>query len=339
MSSLVQDIRDNMMKILKFEEDRTDLENLSVLSRVGMKVASAFSSELDADATSASSTALIDLGLRLSEATAHGALTEIILHNTSGYSIILAINDEYLVFGGLKNVYRIGYYLGYLRELAKKLNILISGDEITDMTLSLEESERIKLKKEQEEEEVTEIIKPSIEEDKAALDDLLGFLDDWEKDGADVEEIESTNENNIVSIPKSIGLEYEKQMEHTTESREIPAQVTTTPESVDPQFKVYDDEIPPVPLDDYTPMEIEEDESIQEPQIVQEQPTTERILPQEELPTQEGVPSLEDLPPPDFNVEFGEAASEYDTEFVLDKESQAFESVLKDLGWDEEDEE
>jgi len=319
------------MKILRFEEERTDLENLAVLSRVGMKVASAASSELDADATSASSTALIDLGLRLSEATAHGALTEIILHNTSGYSIILAINDEYLVFGGLKNVYRIGYYLGYLRELAKKLNILISGDEITDMTLSLEESERIKLKKEQEEEEVTEIVKPSIEEDKAALDDLLGFLDDWEKEGTGIEEIEATNENNIVSIPKSIGLEYEKQMEHSTESKEPPTQVTPTSESTESQFKVYEDEIPPVPLDDYTPMEIEEDESIQEPQIVQEQPSQERILPQEE------VPSLEDLPPPDFNVEFGEAASEYDTEFVLDKESEAFESVLKDLGWDEEE--
>ena len=331
MSSLAQGIQENMMKILRFEEERTDLENLAVLSRVGMKVASAVSSELDADATSASSTALIDLGLRLSEATAHGALTEIILHNTSGYSIILAINDEYLVFGGLKNVYRIGYYLGYLRELAKKLNILISGDEITDMTLSLEESERIKLKREQEEEEVTDIVKPSIEEDKAALDDLLGFLDDWEKEGADVEEIEATNVNNIVTIPKSIGLEYEKQMEHSSEREEAPTQVTPAYQSMDPQFKVYDDEIPPVPLDDYTPMEIEEDESIQEPQIIQDQPSW------EEKPSQEGIPSLEDLPPPDFNVEFGEAASEYDTEFVLDKESEAFESVLKDLGWDEEE--
>ena len=322
MSSLVQGIRDNMMKILRFEEERTDLENLAVLSRVGMKVASAVSSELDADATSASSTALIDLGLRLSEATAHGALTEIILHNTSGYSIILAINDEYLVFGGLKNVYRIGYYLGYLRELAKKLNILISGDEITDMTLSLEESERIKLKKEQEEEEVIEIVKPSVEEDKAALDDLLGFLDDWEKDGTEIEEIEATNENNIVSIPKSIGLEYEKQMEHSIESKEPPTQVSPTSESTEPGFKVYEDD---------TPMEIEEDESIQEPQIVQDQPS------QEGIPPQEGVPSLEDLPPPDFNVDFGAAASEYDTEFVLDKDSEAFESVLKDLGWDEEE--
>jgi hypothetical protein len=36
-------------------------------------------------------------------------------------------------------------------------------------------------------------------------------------------------------------------------------------------------------------------------------------------------------------VDFEETASEYDTEFVLDKESEAFESVLKDLGWDEEE--
>ncbi|MFX0011393.1 MAG: hypothetical protein ACFE9R_13850 [Candidatus Hermodarchaeota archaeon] len=329
MSSLAPGIQENMMKILRFEEERTDLENLAVLSRVGMKVASAASSELDADATSASSTALIDLGLRLSEATAHGALTEIILHNTSGYSIILAINDEYLVFGGLKNVYRIGYYLGYLRELAKKLNILISGDEITDMTLSLEESERVKLQREQD--QVTEIIRPSIEEDRAALDDLLGFLDDWEKEGVDIEEFEAPHENNIVSIPKSIGLDYEKQLEHSAVAEKVKTQAQPTSGGPESRFKVYDDEIPPVPLEDYTPMEIEEDENIHEPQIVQEPQMS------QEQPTQDEIPSLEDLPTPDFDMDFGEAASEYDTEFVLDKESEAFESVLKDLGWDEEE--
>lgn len=321
--SLAQGIRDNMMKILKFEEDKTDLENLAVLSRVGMKVASASSSELDADATSASSTALIDLGLRLSVATAHGALKEIILHNTSGYSIILAINDEYLVFGGLKNVYRIGYYLGYIRELAKKLSQLISGDEITNMTLSLDDAEKAKLNI--EEEEVTSIMKPSIEEDKAALDDLLGFLDDWESEGGDLEDAETEVQNNIVAIPKSVGLEYEKQMEKGIEASETSLKSEEPSPIIDSHFKVYDDEIPPVPLEDYTPMEIEEDESIHEPQIVQEQPL------------QGSIPSLEDLPPPDFNIDFEETATEYDTEFVLDKESEAFESVLKDLGWDEEE--
>ena len=325
MSSLVQGIRENMMKILRIEEEKTDLENLAVLSRVGMKVASSTSYELDADATSASSTALIDLGLRLSEATAHGALTEIILHKTSGYSIILAINDEYLVFGGLKNVYRIGYYLGYLRELALKLNILISGEEITEMTLSLEESERAKLREEQEKEEIVAIVKPSIEEDKAALDGLLGFLDDWEDDGGDIGDIEAKNENNIVLIPSSLGLEYERQLEHDTDGMKPHVPISPTTQNIEPQFEVYDDEIPPVPLEDYTPMEIEEDPNYQEPQIVREQPL------------QEGLLSLEDLPPPDFNSEFVEGASEYDTEFVLDKESATFENVLKDLGWDEEE--
>ena len=210
MSAIAEDIRKKMMLVLKEEEDNTDLENLAVLSRVGMKVASSTSSELDADATSASSTALIDLGLRLNQATVHGALTEIILHNTSGYSILVAINDEYIVFGGLRAIYRIGYYLGYLRELAKRLNRLISGDQETEMMLSLEESEIKKLEQQKIEEEAKPIVKPSLAQDKAALDDLLGFLDDWEKEGGGLEELET--KSNIVSIPKSVGLGIEKEV-------------------------------------------------------------------------------------------------------------------------------
>ena len=295
-----------------------------------MKVASASSSELDADATSASSTALIDLGLRLSEATAHGALTEIILHNSSGYSILLAINDEYIVFGGLKNVYRIGYYLGYLRELTKKLNRLISGDEVTEMTLSLEASEKAKLNVPIDIEEDKPIVMPSVEEDKEALDGLLGFLDDWEKEGGESEEIGFQPKNNIVSIPETLGMEYKK----TTETSMAE---TIVPEKIDEQFKVYEDEIPPVPLDDYTPMEIEEDTTIHEPQIVQDQPRAKKVEITTESRTPDQLPSLEELKPPDFKTQFTDSATEYETEFVLDKESKTFESVLKDLGWDEEE--
>jgi len=323
MSSLAQDIRENMMSILRNEEDKTDLENLAVLSRVGIKVASATSSELDADATSASSTALIDLGLRLSEATAHGALTEIILHNTFGYSILLAINDEYIMFGGLKNVFRIGYYLGYLRELAKKLNRLISGDKITEMKLSLDDSEKAQLGINIEEEKLS-VIKPSVEEDKAALDDLLGFLDVWEKEGVDEAELETSTNNKIVSIPKSIGMEYEKTVEPHVDMGAIEHQGQTQIDSGS-QFRVYDDEIPPIPLEDYTPMEIEEDASVDEPTIFQETIST------------DALPSLDELTPPNFEADF-EAASEYEVEFVLDEESEAFEAILKDLGWDEDEE-
>ncbi|MFX0106336.1 MAG: hypothetical protein ACFE75_12725 [Candidatus Hodarchaeota archaeon] len=329
MSSIAEDIRKKMMLVLREEENQTDLENLAVLSRVGMKVASATSSELDADATSASSTALIDLGLRLNQATVHGALTEIILHNTSGYSILMAIDDEYIVFGGLRAIYRIGYYLGYLRELAKKLNKLISGDKETEMMLSLEESEIEKIEEQKLEEEAKVIVKPSLEQDKAALDDLLGFLDDWEKEDVEFEELEASTESGIVSIPKSLGLGIDKEFKEVVEiapsqTPEIPIQEAQT------EFKVYEDEVPPVPLDDYTPMEIDEETVSEERAPISEKPVlTEELSPLDELP------SFEELAPPDFGSEV--SASEYDTEFVLEEESEALGSVLKDLGWDQEE--
>ncbi|MFX1573014.1 MAG: hypothetical protein ACFFB0_09715 [Promethearchaeota archaeon] len=330
MSSIPSDIRQKMMYALKEEEDKTDLENLAVLSRIGTKIASSISSEEDADANSASSTALIDLGLRLNQATDHGALTEIILHNTSGYSILMAINDEYIVFGGLRAIYRIGYYLGYLRELVRKLNRLISGDKETEMMLSLETEDLEKIQEQKELEETKVIVKPSVEQDKAALDDLLGFLDDWEKEGVDFEDLEATNESGIVSIPKSIGLGLDKEIKATV-IPETPYVSESSIKETQVAFKVYGDEVPPIPLDDYTPMEIEE-------KPVSEQPTvTEEFRPTIEEPTPSGtpLPSLDELPLPDFDAEF--SASEYDTEFVLEEESEALGSVLKDLGWDEEE--
>ena len=308
MSAIEDDIRGRMMSLLKNEEDKTDLTGLSVISRVGMKVATAFSAEVDADAVSASCTALIDLGLRLSDATNHGSLTELILHNKEGYSVVIAINDEYIVFGGLKVGVRIGYYLGYLRELAKKLSILISGGEITEMALSLEEERVEEIKQQQIEEEIEAetVIKPSVEQDKAAMDELLNFLDDWDEEEKTamgvVEEFEDLEDvGNIVSIPKgaSVG---------------IPASQDTIsiPQEEKPKFKVYDDEIPPVPLEDYTPMEIEEDSTTQEAQP-ESQPE-----PVEELPPLDELPSFDELTAPDFSEI--PSSSEYETEFVLNKE-------------------
>ena len=332
MSSIDPDIREKMMHVLKDEETKTDLENLAVLSRVGMRVASSTSSELDADATSASSTALIDLGLRLNQATDHGALTEILLHNSSGYSILIAINEEYIVFGGLSVLYRIGYYLGYLRELARKLNKLISGDEETEMVLSLDTPE---LRKIEEEAAAASILKkPSVEQDKAALDDLLGFLDDWEKEDKEFEELEATDVTNIVSIPKSIGIEKEVKEVEKFETPPPLVEESSIPE-IPSEIEVYDDEVPPIPLDEYAPMEIENESVSEDVSPVEELPPPEKAPTKEELPSLSDLPSLEELAPPDFDIET--SASEYDTEFVLEEESEALGSVLKELGWSEDE--
>jgi predicted regulator of Ras-like GTPase activity (Roadblock/LC7/MglB family) len=338
MSELAEDIRNKMMNILKQEEERTDLDNLSVLSTVGMKVATSNSAELDADAVSASSTALIDLGLRLSEATNHGALREIVLHNNAGYSILMAINEEYIVFGGLKAVYRIGYYLGYLRELAKKLNILISNGEISEMALTLKEAELDQLERQKEKSSADHITKPSVEQDKQAMDELLGFLDDWdkeEKEAMGVEDFEELESTNIVSIPKSVTIGIPKANEIVT----IPEEVVKEIIQEKSKFKLYEDEVPPVPLEDYTPMEIEDQPSQDTSAQVSEYdqvstPKTPKITQTEQFSAPEQYPSFDDLNPPDFEA----TASEYDTEFVLEEESEALDSVLKDLGWQEDEE-
>ncbi|MBN1215027.1 MAG: hypothetical protein JXA99_06230 [Candidatus Lokiarchaeota archaeon] len=347
MSTLADDVREKLMYLLKDEEQKTDLEDLAVLSRVGMKISTAKSFILDADAISASSTALIDLGLRLSEATNHGSLREIILHNYSGYSILMAINDEYIVFGGLCAVHRIGYYLGYLRDLAKKLNRLISGDEETEMALTLEDAELDKIRKQKQEEKLEEevlVIKPpSIEEDKAALDGLLGFLDDWEKEGSDFEALEQDNASNIVSIPKT------KIPEAGITPHNTP--IASSKISEEAEFKVYDDEVPPIPLDDYTPMEIDEGEGgtdLKKEEIIppppeefaQEYDDSAISIPSLEKPSKteassNQLPTLDNLVPPDFE---SEEASEYQTEFILEEESESLDAVLKDLGWDLEEE-
>ncbi len=335
MSTLTDTIREKMMNILKEEEEKTDLDNLSVLSRVGMKVASATSSELDADSISASSTALIDLGVRLSEATAHGALKEIILHNNSGYSILMAINDEFIVFGGLKALYRIGYYLGYLRELAKKLVILISGGEITEMTLTLQEEnlQKINKQKEVEEAKATAMKIPTAEQDKEALDDLLGFLDDWDKEEKElmgIEEFDDLESSNVVSIPESMMVGLPKAGETISIPDEDSQEVLRVSSKSKQGFKVYKDEVPPIPLEDYTPMDVE-DQSTQETEEPQVADKGAYIYePIDELPT------FDDLSTPNFDAELP-SASEYDTEFVLEEESEALDSVLKDLGWEEEE--
>lgn len=343
MSALTDELREKMMYILKEEEEKTDLDNLSVLSRVGMKVASSTSSELDADSTSASSTALIDLGVRLVGVTAHGTLKEIILHNDSGYSILMAINDEYIVFGGLRVVYRIGYYLGYLQELVKKLAILISGGEISEMSLTLQEDELQKTQKLQEEEaaKAEKIVLPSTEQDKEALDNLLGFLDEWdqeEKEAMGIGDFEDLESNNIVSIPDSMVVSIPKE----GETFPIPRQVIQDVSSQDmknietkPDFKIYKDEVPPIPLEDYTPMDVEEPNA-QETEFLEtpSQVKTEVSEP-EELPLLDELPSFDELAPPNFESEYD--GSEYDTRFVLEEESEALDSVLKDLGWEEEE--
>ncbi|MCK4282301.1 MAG: hypothetical protein KAX10_09305 [Candidatus Lokiarchaeota archaeon] len=334
--SISPQIQNRLMEILQIEEKKTDLEQLSVLSRIGMKVASAKSAELDADAISASSTALIDLGIRLSQSVEHGALREILLHNEKGYGILMAVNDEYIIFGALENVLKIGYYMGYLREIARKINELISGGEVTEMAINLEEEELKKMQAEKEKiqaEKGEGILKPSAKEDQKAIEATLQFLKSW---GAEGEE-EEIVQNNIVSIPQSM------MMKIPEEGKTVPITAEEKVEAIDKAreseklygIKVYGDEVPPIPLDDYTPMEIEEG-IVSEELIPEEVPITEPV-PEIEQKIPEESFSYQSFEPPQGLNEF-DLASEYDAEFEIE-ENEQFKDILSDLGWHEEENE
>ena len=100
-------------------------------------------------------------------------------------------------------------------------------------------------------------------------------------------------------------------------------------------IEVYEDEVPPIPLDEYSPMEIEVESVSDDTTHVDELAPHDKAPPEEELPSLSELPSLEELAPPDFDIE--SSASEYDTEFVLEEESEALGSVLKELGWSEDE--
>ena len=124
-----------------------------------------------------------------------------------------------------------------------------------------------------------------------------------------------------------MGLGINKEVKEAVETDIHHISKESTPDS---QFKVYDDEIPPIPLDDYTPMEIDEEPASEATNIASQEPIS-----TQEFPSLAELPSFEELAPPDFDSEI--SASEYDTEFVLEEESETLGSVLKDLGWDQEE--
>ena len=68
---------------------------------------------------------------------------------------------------------------------------------------------------------------------------------------------------------------------------------------------------------------------------IEEEPIEQDTKVDEQLPPFEELPSFDDLTPPNFDSEF--SASEYDTKYVLNEESKAFDAILKELGYDKEE--
>ncbi|MHA1476017.1 MAG: roadblock/LC7 domain-containing protein [Promethearchaeota archaeon] len=197
-----------MVEIQRVERG-TDLKRVAVISRIGMAIATSTSDTMNADAETASSSALIDLADRLSSSVEHGGLREILVKADSGYIILQFINEEYMIFGGISNPHRIGYYMEYLRNEAHKFAYILAGNKVTAAL-----QKEIEAEKDREERKKLEAKAPmakdfKMDKDKsddiAAMEGVLSFLKDW---GGEEEENKPDNQN-IVSIDSDLVFEID----------------------------------------------------------------------------------------------------------------------------------
>ena len=192
-----------MLEIQRVEKG-TDLKRVAVISRIGMAIATSTSDTTNADAETASSSALVDLADRLSTSVEHGDLREILVKADSGYIILQFINEEYMIFGGISNPHRIGYYMEYLRNEAHRFAYILAGNKVTKAL-----QKEIEAEKDREERKKLEAKAPmakdfKMDKDKsddiAAMEGVLSFLKDW---GGEEEE-NKPDEQNIVSIDQDL---------------------------------------------------------------------------------------------------------------------------------------
>jgi uncharacterized protein len=268
MSSEVDDsIRKNLMEELSRIESTSDLQNLTILARNGMKIATAKTYQPDMDPTAASSAALIDVGLNFVQNLHHGNLKEILIRGKTGYAILMHVDNNYLTFAGLTNLARIGYYLELLRIRCRKFSYILAGGKVSKELQAELEAE--KAKKEAPPETVDEMFESDVSanDDIEAMKDVLSFLDEWE--GEEVPAPAAKQDSGIVSISDDymIGQDIETESVDATSS-----QSTYQLKVEDNDFPIYEGEVPPVPLEDVEALEIGAAAPQQEPQ--QSQPTS-----------------------------------------------------------------
>ena len=302
-----------MLEIQRVEKG-TDLKRVAVISRIGMAIATSTSDKLGADAETASSSALIDLADRLSSSVDHGELREILVKADSGYIILQFINEEYMIFGGISNPHRIGYYMEYLRNEAHRFAYILAGNKVTEAL-----QKEIKAERNREERKKLESKAPMAKDfkmdkkksdDISAMEGVLSFLKDW---GGKEEEENKPNDQNIVSIdddlmfglddlaPQPIGqdqissaqqsfpnaepaataedilaivdnqptkteeglpddiLSALDEISETTRTTVVSSKTEKTPikdSNLPHGIQIYENEVPPVPLEDYINFEI-----------------------------------------------------------------------------------
>ncbi len=125
----IKEKREELMKLLKELERKTDLEATAVVTKEGIRLACSVSAEMDADIFSAAAAAMVNLGSMTIRRLRQGELKEVIIKGDEGYTIVTEAGPTTMLVAAGRQSYRLGYYLGVLKKYAKDIAEILSGLE------------------------------------------------------------------------------------------------------------------------------------------------------------------------------------------------------------------
>ncbi len=111
-----QETLDTLMRSLELLESSTDLEGTAIVSKTGLRIASSETADVVADIYSASPATLISLGEKISQGLEQGALREVVIRGSKGYTIILVGSSDFMLFTNCSKSFKLGYYFHKLRK-------------------------------------------------------------------------------------------------------------------------------------------------------------------------------------------------------------------------------
>lgn len=125
----IKEKREELMKLLKELERKTDLEATAVVTKEGIRLACSVSAEMDADIFSAAAAAMVNLGSMTIRRLRQGELKEVIIKGDEGYTIVTEAGPTTMLVAAGRQSYRLGYYLGVLKKYAKDIAEILGGLE------------------------------------------------------------------------------------------------------------------------------------------------------------------------------------------------------------------
>lgn len=132
-----KELQIQIMREIEALESATDLEGTAIISKTGLRIASADTSSITADLFSASPAALISLGTNISESLNQGELKDVVVRGQKGFTIISVTQDsDFMLITNSRRGYALGYYFHKIHKAFMEMQKLLEGAKLREASYS-----------------------------------------------------------------------------------------------------------------------------------------------------------------------------------------------------------